>query len=90
MKLNKYEFALLNIINEYNNGNGIGTPTLDRLFYNKVEEISDLKNVYDVRWIPLIENLTKLCLVERSPSGKGTIITSKGKSVLLNFRNTPV
>jgi len=83
MKLNEYELVLLKVICDYNDGRGIGTPTLDRLFYKKLEEITDLENIYDIRWIPLINNLLDLGLVEKVVSGKGTAITTKGKNILL-------
>ncbi len=85
MKLNEYELVLLKVIWDYNQGRGIGTPTLDRLFYRELEQIKGLENIYDIRWIPLIKNLLDLGLVEKVPSGKGTAITTKGKNVLLGL-----
>lgn len=85
MKLNKYELVLLKVILDYNQGRGIGTPTLDRLFYRELEQIKGLENIYDIRWIPLIKKLIDLGLVEKVPSGKGTTITTKGKNVLLDL-----
>ena len=82
IKLNKYELVLLKVILDYNQCRGIGTPTLDRLFYKELEQITDLENIYDVRWIPLINNLLDLGLVEKVESGKGTAITTKGKDIL--------
>lgn len=80
-----YEYVILEIIGNYNEGKGISSQILDRLFYDKrADEGISLDNLYDVRWIPVSEKLQDMGLI--TIEGLRKKITSKGIKVLQKYK----
>lgn len=80
-----YEYVILEIIGNYNEGKGISSQILDRLFYDKrADEGISLDNLHDVRWIPVSEKLQDMGLI--TIEGLRKKITSKGIKVLQKYK----
>ena len=85
MHLDHYHYILLEIIATSNNGNPIGSPTIDRIFYDKrLKEGYSLDKLYDVKWMPLSSELAQLGLIEKQ--GLSNKITPKGREFLESYK----
>ena len=81
MKLDKNHYLILEIVSNYNNGGPIGSPTLDRVFYDKRRKSGcPLNELYNVKWLPKISELVKLGLIEKQ--GQSNKITLEGLDAL--------
>lgn len=87
MSLHHNHYTLLDIIANYNNGEPVGSPTIDRVFYDRrLREGISVEELYEVKWIPLASELTSMQLIERQ--GLSNRITNKGKEFLKNNRGS--
>ena len=82
-----YEYVLLEIIGNYNEGNGISNQILDRLFYDKrVDEGVPLEELYNVRWLPISEKLQEIGFI--TVNGLRKKITPLGTEFLREHKDS--
>ena len=82
MELTSDQYLLLKIIsNAKGNGESIGAPKIDRMFYDaRLNTGCNIDSLYDVQWMPISQELERLGLIDKQ--GLLNKITKKGKLVL--------